>query len=147
MTCSFFASDYHFEIISLPFIREKLDEDKKIVILTESDLEETITLLLSKINISESEKEKILNINWGKEYASKLKKLEKKEEKEFVVFVKGSEKYIREMNEEIGKITNKKNLQIIDCYDITELKDRANQVLVQYDNILNTAGKSSIDKK
>ena len=37
--CTFFASDYHFEMISLPYIDKNLEEDKEIIILTENNLE------------------------------------------------------------------------------------------------------------
>ena len=41
-TCAFYASDYHFEMISLPYINKKLDESKEIIVLTENNLKETI---------------------------------------------------------------------------------------------------------
>ena len=36
--CLFFASDYHFEMISLPYINKKLDESKEVIVLTENNL-------------------------------------------------------------------------------------------------------------
>ena len=45
-TCAFFASDYHFEMISLPYIEKELEKNKKIIILTENDLENTIKNLI-----------------------------------------------------------------------------------------------------
>ena len=50
-TCTFYASDYHFEMITLPYIEQKLEEDNKIVILTENNLEETIKTLISRNGI------------------------------------------------------------------------------------------------
>ena len=41
-TCAFYASDYHFEMISLPFIEKNIEENKEIIILTENNLEDTI---------------------------------------------------------------------------------------------------------
>ena len=41
-TCAFYASDYHFEMISLPYINKKLDESKEVIVLTENNLKETI---------------------------------------------------------------------------------------------------------
>ena len=40
--CAFYASDYHFEMISLPYIERKLEEKNEVIILTENNLEETI---------------------------------------------------------------------------------------------------------
>ncbi len=36
-TCAFYASDYHFEMISLPYINKKLDESKEVIVLTENN--------------------------------------------------------------------------------------------------------------
>ena len=44
-TCAFYASDYHFEMISLPYINKKLDESKEVIVLTENNLKETIKKL------------------------------------------------------------------------------------------------------
>ena len=49
--CAFYASDYHFEMISLPYIEESLEKRKEIIILTENDLQSTIKTLISNINI------------------------------------------------------------------------------------------------
>ena len=35
-TCAFYASDYHFEMITLPYIEKKLEEHKEVVVLTEN---------------------------------------------------------------------------------------------------------------
>ena len=36
--CSFFVSDYHFEMITLPYIEKEIENNKKIIILTDKDL-------------------------------------------------------------------------------------------------------------
>ena len=40
--CAFYASDYHFEMMTLPYISKKLDESKKVVILSENNLNEDV---------------------------------------------------------------------------------------------------------
>ena len=62
--CLFFASDYHFEMISLPYINKKLDESKEVIVLTENNLKETIKTLVSKINLNEDKKVDILKIDF-----------------------------------------------------------------------------------
>ena len=32
--CSFFASDYHFEMITLPYIKESIEKNKKVIVFT-----------------------------------------------------------------------------------------------------------------
>ena len=65
-TCAFYASDYHFEMISLPYINEKLDENKEVIILTENNLRETIKTLISKINLNKEKKSRYIKNRLGK---------------------------------------------------------------------------------
>lgn len=59
-TCAIYASDYHFEMISLPYIEKNIEENKEIIIFTENNLEETINTLVSKTNLKDEKKKKIL---------------------------------------------------------------------------------------
>ena len=54
--CAFYASDYHFEMISLPYISKSMDENKEIIILTENDLEDTVKTLISRMNLKDAKK-------------------------------------------------------------------------------------------
>ena len=56
--CAFYASDYHFEMISLPYIESKLEEKNEVIILTENNLEETIKILISRMNLAEEKKKR-----------------------------------------------------------------------------------------
>ena len=58
-TCAFYASDYHFEMITLPYIEKKLEENKKIIVLTENNLEDTMKTLISKVNLKQEKKNNI----------------------------------------------------------------------------------------
>ena len=42
--CSFFVSDYHFEMITLPYIEKEIENNKKIIVLTDKDLTPTINV-------------------------------------------------------------------------------------------------------
>ena len=74
-TCAIFASDYHFEMISLPYIEKNLEKNNKVIILTENNLEDTIEKLVSKVNLSEEKKKKILNLNWKQDDLNKFKEI------------------------------------------------------------------------
>ena len=53
--CSFYVSDYHFEMITLPYIENEIKQNHNVVILTENDLNETIKKVLKKgISITDS---------------------------------------------------------------------------------------------
>ena len=62
-SCAFYASDYHFEMISLPYISKSMDENKEVVILTENNLKDTVNTLISKTNLKEERQNKILSLD------------------------------------------------------------------------------------
>ena len=146
-TCAFYASDYHFEMISLPYINKKLDESKEVIVLTENNLKETIKTLVSKINLNEDKKVDILKIDWENNDLNKFKKINEdiKSKKDMVIFVKGKENYIKNINENIEKWTEKsKNVEIIDCYDMEEISQDMDNIMDQYKFTMKTTGKNII---
>ena len=146
-TCAFYASDYHFEMISLPYINKKLDESKEVIVLTENNLKETIKTLVSKINLNEDKKVDILKIDWENNDLNKFKKINEdiKSKKDMVIFVKGKENYIKNINDKIEKWTEKsKNVEIIDCYDMEEISQDMDNIMDQYKFTLKTTGKNII---
>ena len=60
--CSFFASDYHFEMISLPYIQKSLEDEKEVIIFTENDLSGTINKLISRMNLDKKMEDKIFDV-------------------------------------------------------------------------------------
>lgn len=147
--CTFFASDYHFEMISLPYINKKIDNNQEVIILTENDLENTIKDLISKMNLKESNKNKILNIDWKNDNLNKFKKIKSdiENDKEIVIFIKGKENYIKNINKNIEKwVENSSNTKIIDCYDIEEVGENLDNIMDKYSKILNTTGEKEIQK-
>lgn len=63
---SSYVSEYHLEMILVPFINSKIEEKENVVIETEYDMNETLNTLLSKLNLKEENKEKILRLGWNK---------------------------------------------------------------------------------
>ena len=148
-TCAFFASDYHFEMISLPYIEKELEKSKEVIILTENDLENTIKNLISKINLNEEKKKKIFNLNWKNDDLNKFKQIKNKLEnnKEMTIFIKGKENYIKNINQNIEKwITKNENVKTIDCYDIEEVGEEINEITKRYKTVLSTTGEKKIEK-
>ena len=146
--CSFYASDYHFEMIALPYMCKSLEENKDVVILTENDLNDTMKTLLSRMNLKEDKKEAILNLDWENNDLNKFKKIKSNVEnnQDMVIFIKGKENYIKNANQNLEKWTSKiENLKIIDCYDIEEVTEKANDIISKYNKILRTAGEIEIN--
>ncbi len=145
--CSFYASDYHFEMIALPYMCKSLEENKDVVILTENNLKDTMKTLLSKMNLKADKKEAILNLDWENNDLNKFKKIKSNIEnnQDMVIFIKGKENYIKNANQNLEKWTSKiENLKIIDCYDIEEVTEKANDIISKYNKILRTAGEVEI---
>ena len=61
--CCFYVSDFHLEMILVPYINAHINEN--IVIITENDFNETVGILVSKMNLKKENKEKILNLGWN----------------------------------------------------------------------------------
>ena len=147
--CTFFASDYHFEMVSLPYISKKIKDNKEVIILTENNLEDTINILIEKMNLKENDKNKILNIDWKNNDLNKFKEIKKNIEnkKEIVIFIKGKENYINNINKNIEKwISNSNSTKVIDCYDIEEVGENIDNIMDKYNKILNTTGEKEIQK-
>ena len=140
--CLFFASDYHFEMISLPYINENLKKNKDVVIMTENDLGNSVNKVISSINLNEEEKNRLNKIDWKNDELNKFKEVKNadKDGKELLIFVKGRENYINNMNKNIENWTNLKNVEIVDGYDINEVQNNAGEIAKQYDNVLFSSG-------
>lgn len=133
--CSFYVSDFHLEMILLPYINEKLEKQEKIEIITERDLTETIKILVSKMNLNEENKQKILNMNWSKK--------EKKIEDNTNAIIIGSKEYIQKQNIQIEE-NSYSNLSVVNCFDFEEVKDDISSIINSHDKSLNTLGFNNI---
>jgi hypothetical protein len=144
--CLFFTSDYHFEMISLPYIKENIKNNKNVIVISENNLEETIAKLVSQINLNNEEKEKILNINWSNNDVDKFKEIKKAKEanEETIIFVKGKENYIENINNNIKNWIGNNNTKVINCYDINEVQENVKNIVKNYDNVLITSGMKKI---
>ena len=147
--CAFYASDYHFEMMTLPYISKKLDESKKVVILSENDLNDTINVLIERTNLKTDKKNKILNLNWNNNDLEKFRMISEnvKNQEETIIFVKGRENYINNVNKNIEKwLENNVNSKVINCYDIQEIGSEMNRIMENYGTILSTSGEKHIEQ-
>lgn len=145
--CAFYASDYHFEMISLPCVYRNLEEKRDVIILTENDLRETINVLLSKMNFNESRKTQIMNLDWESNDLKKFRKIKYNLENgvETTIFIKGNENYIKNANLNLDKWKDEgRNFKVIDCYNIEEVADKVDDLMKNYDKLLKTSGEIDI---
>ena len=141
--CAFYASDYHFEMITLPCIYKNLEEKKDVIILTENNLEKTIKILLSKMNFRENRKIKIMDLDWKNDDLNKFRRIKYNLENNIdtTILIKGNENYIKNANTNLEKWKKEgKNFKIIDCYNIEEVADKIDELMKKYNKILKTSG-------
>ena len=140
--CAFYASDYHFEMISLPYISKSMDENKEIIILTENNLKDTVNTLISKMNLKEEKRTKILDLDWNNNDLKKFKEISKKtkEDADIVIFIKGKQNYIKNINKNIEKwVIADKHVKIVDCYEFFEVEEKIDEIAKEYDKVLGTS--------
>lgn len=136
-SCAFYVSDYHFEMIILPYINENLKENKNVYIFTENNLENTINVLINKINIENKIKENILKINWKNEDENKYNKL-LEDTKESIIFVKGNTNYIEKINKNLDQIKKYKKIEVVDCYNLEEITDKTENIANKHKKVIVT---------
>lgn len=134
--CNFYVSEYHLEIMLLPYISNKIDNKEKISVITEKDLRETINVVIDKINLEHNKKEMIKSIGWNNQ------NIENIHENSNIILI-GSQEFINSVTFKI-KEKNIENIRIIACYDYNEVKDNMKEIVVNYDGILNTLGIKNI---
>ena len=122
---------------------KNLNNDKSM----QNNLEKTVNKLISNINLNKEKKDKILNINWKNDDLNKFKIINDniKQQKEMIIFIKGNENYIKNINKNIEKWTEKNlNTKVIDCYDLEEVSAKMDEVIGKYSKLLDTKGEKNI---
>lgn len=131
--CNFYVSEYHLEIMLLPYISKEIDNEKNIYIITEKDLIESLNVVIDRINLDVRKKQKIKNLNWNNAETENI------QENSIVILV-GSQGFI---NKKIFEI-KEKNIEMIACYDYNEAKNNMCEIVSKYDVMLNTLGINGI---
>lgn len=134
--CNFYVSEYHLEIMLLPYISKKIDNEENITIITEIDLEITLNVVIERINLDKDKKEKIKKIGWN------IQNIENIIPNTNVILI-GSKKFINEKVFEL-KERQVENLEIIACYNYNEVKNDMKEIVSKYDGMLNTLGINKI---
>ena len=134
-TCLFCVSDYHLEMILLPYIKERINESN--IIITENNLEESINVLLTKVNLDEKDKEKIRNLNWKNTNDLKFEEINNMKDKNINIIINGSYNYIESVNNKIKEIV-KRDIEIVDCIHIGDSDFNMTEISKKYESILNT---------
>ena len=135
-TCLFCASDYHLEMILLPYIKERMDSSN-IIIITEKNLVDSIKVLLTKVNLDEKDKEKIKSLNWKKTDDFKIEEINNMKDKNINIIINGSSNYIESVNKKIKEVL-RRDIEIVDCIHIYDSDIEITEISKKYEKILNT---------
>ena len=129
--CCFYASDFHLEMILLPYIKKNIYKDK-FMIFTEENLSDSMNILLNRTNLNKEEKKLMKKIDWNKKEEILPKNLNN-----YTIIINGSKEYILKINKEINK-TNPEKINVIDCYSINDKNLEPRSIQEKYDDVLNT---------
>lgn len=134
--CSFYVSDFHLITILLPYINEKITEEKEIITILQNDVSKSIKRYLKNVKNINVEKEKILDIGW-----KEIKKMKNLDLENKIVIVSGEEDFVKNINNEIYNQIN--NYELLNCYKINNTED-ISRIASEYTMFLNTSGKTDL---
>ncbi len=154
--CGFYVSSVHLVTMLLPYLNKQIEEQIEVIPFLEFDLRKNVETILSKIVLNEKNKEQILDIKWKNTKVQKFTNIEStikgklKNEKEAIILVSGSKKYIKIVNEMIEKYfnkyrNNKKYITVINCFEVEEFDDDIRDILYEHEYIINTSGINKIE--
>lgn len=157
--CSFYVSDWHLTAMLLPFIEENIQKDEHLDTILGKNIIYNMKEILTRINISDRIKDQILKIDWKNKniikYGDIRKFMEKttKAQKNITIIVEGTKERIEIINNNIDRWMQKqdrklqrKNIKIINCYEVTEFNDNLQEILDKHDKVLNTSGIHDIEE-
>ncbi len=157
--CSFYVSDWHLTAMLLPFIEEKVKNGDNINTIFEKDIENNMKELLNRLQIDSKIKEAILNIGWTSKNLIKYDDVKNylnkviKNKGETIILVEGNKERIEYINKNIerwiekqGKKLKRKNIKVINCYEVSEFNENLKGILNMHDKILNTSGIHNIEE-
>ncbi len=131
--CCLYVSDFHLEMILLPYLKNKIDNSKTLI-YTQKDLMESIRILLDKTNLKFEDKKKILNLKY---WNNNINEICNENVKEYTIIVNGDREYITNVNNEIRKL-KADVVNIVDCYDINKIDIKSQDINDNYKGVLNT---------
>ena len=140
--CSFYASEYHLEMIMIPYINKKIEEKADVAIITEKSLTRTVKDVISRINLNKKRKNEILKIDWENNKVEVINKI--KHSKEFSIFVIGSLDYIEKINKKIESLDTSIKIKIINCFSIEDVQARMTDIVSKHTKVLNTTEEKEI---
>lgn len=145
--CNFYANEVHLGVTIVPFVAKKIEENNKICTLLDSNLNNEIKDVISRININSKLKNEIMKINWNKsnfneDETKRYIENELKDNSNIYIIINGKEDEVEEKNkyiDEIRKNNKDKNINVVNCFEYDKIKVNEG-FLSNYNKILNSSG-------
>ena len=121
--CNFYASESHLALMLLPYLSKQMEKGVYFETILKENIVENIEEVISKLNLKQEIKDKMLNINWKTNEITGYKEIEDfmnnliNKEKEISIILNGSIKQVEQMNEMIN-IWISKNMNNLKKRDI-----------------------------
>ena len=141
--CSFYVNDWHLTMMILPYIKDKIESNENVIIISNENLENNIRTLLNKLNLKQEIKEKINEIG-----SNIVKEEDVKENINAFnnILIVGKEEFINTINKKIEAKITKENINIIDCYEVMDFNKNIEQILRSHEKLINTSGEKNIEE-
>ena len=137
--CNFYVSEWHLFAALLPYVRDELKKNHKIMVISQDKLEKGMKELVGRLNLKFENGKSLDDISWlGEEF-----ELEMQEETEpITIVVQGTTEFIGEIDSYIEqKIAQSfEQLTLINCYEVYNTNTMLYNILDQHDYVFNTAG-------
>ena len=133
--CCFYTSDFHLEMIIVPYINKKIEENKNIIIVTENKLEETVKLLISRMHIKNTKE--LCKLDWNNNDIKQIKG-----KNDLVIIINGTREFINNKNNEINNLLGTKEFEIINCFCFDEIKEEIVEISNEHTRVLNNLQKN-----
>lgn len=158
-TCGFYVSDFHLVTMLLPHIVTEIEKGTKIYAIMNKNITNEVKQVISRLNINDIVKKKILNINWNKTTNNDFNFIKyymdeiTKEKIEIEIIITGSKAYIDTINRNIEywMDTNKEKtkdayVNLINCYEVAEYNSNINSILNENNFLINTSGIKPVEE-
>ena len=150
--CSFSVSKWHLVTMLAPYLSKEVENKQQICTYFETDMQDIIEEFLSKLTLNPQDKQELEYLNWhsNKEckYIQINELLNSIQEQKIIFIVSGTKNYIEKVNMNINKVVRKnkikKEITIINCYEVMQFNNNIKQILDTHDKILNTSGEREI---
>lgn len=144
--CSFYVNEWHLTVMMLPYINSKMQNNEKVTILSEENLENNIETILQKLNINNKVKNEIENLYWKSTPINMVDTMVNEVTSKDNIIIVGNEEYIENANKIIDKKIKTGEINIIDCYEVMQFNNNIDSILKKHEKVINTSGEKTIDE-